>query len=76
MLLLELHALQSTSTGDDNIAIGYRAGKDTNNSANIYIGNLVSGSATGTFEYVIGNANHAYDTSQSVEGAGTETRDR
>jgi hypothetical protein len=42
-------------------------------SANIYIGNLASGSYGATFEYVIGNANHAYDTSESVEGAGTET---
>ena len=42
-------------TGDDNIASDIELVRIRIMMLNIYIGNLVSGSATGTFEYVIGN---------------------
>ena len=63
-------ALQNTSTGDYNVAIGFKAGEKNNSSQNIFIGNLASGSGANQ-EIVIGSGTSTYQN--PLIGGGTET---
>jgi len=62
---------QDVTTGDYNVMLGHKAGKDSNPDNCIFIGNYASASVAGTsHEIIIGSG---VDTNNGFHGGGTET---
>ena len=65
------HALQQNVTGDNNVALGWKAGYKNVGNYNVYLGSMVSASAAGVDHEIVIGAGTSVST--WLEGGGTET---